>query len=393
MLHVFSGLLFHYIECSRPLILYFLSRNRKIRCDGAKPACHNCSKRNAANNDCDYDAIPKRRGPDRNPGARQRVPRDLKNEFEGPIRHRRRAHPNTSSGSTSGSVTASEKQSSIEPPSNKTPLLILSPINSDTLHVADNFAADSHFLDNTYQDLLETPNAASLGKIPLINDDAFELSTLIVLSQNTNHGYITLTETDDDDDTQGISYEPSLNFNRKVWFDSLLSLYIFPASAQRRALTSMQRQAAAQDITSDIRFLFRESNYWFSFFHVPTFFGNYFDPLRRQRIQPSLVLAMLAMSIFWQSSDIGLGRSGRERALRFRDEAQSALDASINAGWIDETLAQAAWVRFIRSNFLADLKICSSCWRCLRSAHTLFIQQSALAPPWSSSILLSTAFL
>lgn len=50
------------------------------------------------------------------------------------------------------------------------------------------------------------------------------------------------------------------------------------------------------------------------------------------------------MSIFWQSSEIGLGSPGRERALRFRDEAQSALEASFNAGWIDETLAQAAWL-------------------------------------------------
>ena len=72
---------------------------------------------------------------------------------------------------------------------------------------------------------------------------------------------------------------------------------------------------------------------------------NYFDPVQRERIQPSLVLALVAMSTFWQSSEMGLSRQGRDRALRFRDEAQSALDASFNAGWIDETLAQAAWVR------------------------------------------------
>lgn len=61
-------------------------------------------------------------------------------------------------------------------------------------------------------------------------------------------------------------------------------------------------------------------------------------------MQPSLVLALLAMSTFWQSSEVGIGQPGRERALRLRDEAQGALEASVNAGWLDETLAQAAWL-------------------------------------------------
>lgn len=41
---------------------------------------------------------------------------------------------------------------------------------------------------------------------------------------------------------------------------------------------------------------------------------------------------------------MGYGEAGRTRALRFRDEAQASMDASFNAGWIDETLAQTAWV-------------------------------------------------
>ena len=46
------------------------SRSRKIRCDGAKPTCHNCTRRAS---DCKYDAVPRRRGPDKKPGARQRT--------------------------------------------------------------------------------------------------------------------------------------------------------------------------------------------------------------------------------------------------------------------------------------------------------------------------------
>ena len=48
----------------------FYSRGRKIRCDGAKPVCYNCRQRNT--DACEYDSVPKRRGPDRIAGARQR---------------------------------------------------------------------------------------------------------------------------------------------------------------------------------------------------------------------------------------------------------------------------------------------------------------------------------
>lgn len=45
------------------------SRLRKIRCDSTRPACNNCVRRS---NECQYDAVPKRRGPDKRPGTRQR---------------------------------------------------------------------------------------------------------------------------------------------------------------------------------------------------------------------------------------------------------------------------------------------------------------------------------
>lgn len=93
MLHVSSGTdpkktnayLFSYITRGH-------SRTRKIRCDGAKPICHNCGKRASGSSECNYDPLPKRRGPDKTPGARQRVARKMS---EGGCRSRRRA---TSSG-------------------------------------------------------------------------------------------------------------------------------------------------------------------------------------------------------------------------------------------------------------------------------------------------------
>jgi hypothetical protein len=164
------------------------------------------------------------------------------------------------------------------------------------------------------------------------------------------HSYVTELDENGNEKSGGrpeMVNQPSLSFTRDMWWESLLLLYMSPNSTRLRALSPTQRDSAAQGVASDLRFAFRASNYWFSFFHIPTFFGNFFDPLRRRDMQPSLVLALLAMSTFWQSSEVGLGSAGRERALHFRDEAQSALEASVNAGWLDETLAQAAWVSLL----------------------------------------------
>lgn len=45
------------------------SRARKIRCDSTRPGCDNCARRSSQ---CEYDAVPKRRGPDKRPGTRRR---------------------------------------------------------------------------------------------------------------------------------------------------------------------------------------------------------------------------------------------------------------------------------------------------------------------------------
>lgn len=55
------------------------SRARKIRCDSTRPTCHNCTRRG---NECEYDAVPKRRGPDKRPGTRQRSCKKRASEAE-----------------------------------------------------------------------------------------------------------------------------------------------------------------------------------------------------------------------------------------------------------------------------------------------------------------------
>jgi hypothetical protein len=70
-----------------PLSSTFSSRGRKIRCDGAKPVCFHCCQRGGSEQ-CSYDPLPKRRGPDRVQGARTRGPKPK--EGDGQRRRRRR---------------------------------------------------------------------------------------------------------------------------------------------------------------------------------------------------------------------------------------------------------------------------------------------------------------
>ncbi len=90
-----------HILVSRPsrIDLAFTSRTRKIRCDGAKPKCFHCTQREG-NNECTYDALPKRRGPDKVQGARTRGTRP---QGEDPPRRRRRRRSTTVDQAASGS--------------------------------------------------------------------------------------------------------------------------------------------------------------------------------------------------------------------------------------------------------------------------------------------------
>ncbi|KAF9653893.1 hypothetical protein BDM02DRAFT_1113700 [Thelephora ganbajun] len=64
-------------------------RARKIRCDSTRPGCDNCARRSSQ---CEYDAVPKRRGPDKRPGTRRRSckKRPVEGEETPTVRKRRR---------------------------------------------------------------------------------------------------------------------------------------------------------------------------------------------------------------------------------------------------------------------------------------------------------------
>lgn len=144
-----------------------------------------------------------------------------------------------------------------------------------------------------------------------------------------------------------IGAEPSLQFSRDTWWDALIYLYSShsdPRQPRDTLISPAMRGASSQQIMNDIQFLFRASNFWFSFFNISRFFSRLSNPTNRRGLQPSLVLAGLAVANFIRSSEQENGAKGRAWAMRLRDEAQGALEASLNTRWLDETLVQSSWV-------------------------------------------------
>lgn len=353
-------------------------RTRKIRCDGAKPQCHNCSRRSKSGDECTYDAVPKRRGPDKTPGARQRMARDahVGSESDLAASHRRRrkrrevSATNTLSDQTANTDLESDQpqpESLISFPS------IPQPVIDPQLTAMSPFPADGPAGSNSFQPLPLNVLTDAVALVAPSDNEALYRTLTSTEDTNNDFGFATQLDfqlfesyghspprvfiasldneiSETSDESSNITPEPSLDFTRKTWWDSLLAMYT-SSSSYLPSLTATQRHHATESVTADIQFLLRGSNYWFTFINVPQFFGRYFDPVKRERMQPALLPAALAIATFFQSSEAGNGREGRDRAVRLRDVAQGHLEASVNARWIDDSLAQAAWL-------LAFFEIC-----------------------------------
>ncbi|KAG1790494.1 uncharacterized protein HD556DRAFT_1310512 [Suillus plorans] len=271
-------------EISNQVIACRQCRARKIRCDSTRPICHNCVRRS---NECQYDAAPKRRGPDKRPGTRQRS-----------------CKKRPTDGSSPPSLPSKRKRSSVR--------------NDD----------------------FELPRESrGLANVPALRPDGDRIRLQPSLSPagpDFSSSMQTRAASDDSYPHQVEKYRitstPSVQYSRKEWWDNLVMSY------------STTRDQSLKDITSDLSTLFTASGYWLSFVNVPDFVHSLYNPEERSLMQPSLVFAGLALATLMKSSEMELGSAGRERAVWLRDKAQAWLEASMNSQWIDITLAKAALI-------------------------------------------------
>ena len=197
-------------------------------------------------------------------------------------------------------------------------------------------------------------------------------------------------------DLSDITPDPSLQFTRETWFDHVRDLYAVskPVSGDS-SLGLIQYDCGFSMIVDDIRFIFKFSPYWFSFFNVTRFYNNFLDPYRRSCMQPSLLLALLAVSRFLQSGEEESPAEARRLAMLLRDEAQGYLEASLHARAIDIELAEAAWVCALSEEGCRSLLTAldfERCCRSLNSARMPGIKCRGYTRRWTFSTLLSACW-
>ncbi|KIY45620.1 hypothetical protein FISHEDRAFT_49059 [Fistulina hepatica ATCC 64428] len=327
-------------------------RSKKTRCDGAKPVCYNCQHR-TDDHTCTYDSVPKRRGPDKRPGARQRRIREAKLrsgmsfQWDDPSSHLRASHlldcrPESSSHDQVSPQ--SQIDDEVGPCLGGIQTLDMATSSTKNVPLLDTHLEQHHLYNN--KDVVY----AEYGEPSYPNNVKSQSRHNIDIAQRSavDHAYVAnFDEIGCEPDATSffpLFPEPSLAFSQKMWWEALLSLSASMLYDTHGSSTVAARAAAAENIVQELKYLLRTSPYWFSFIHIPSFFAKLCDVRQREGVQPSLILAALAIASLLQGSELRQGRPARENALRYREAAQSSLESSLNANWIDEGLAQAAWL-------------------------------------------------
>ncbi|KAH7888914.1 hypothetical protein F5I97DRAFT_1802765 [Phlebopus sp. FC_14] len=276
-------------ESSNTVIACRQCRARKIRCDSTRPMCHNCTRRS---NECQYDAVPKRRGPDKRPGTRQRSCKKRPTDGSAPpVPHSKRKK-------------AADGQNTQErrgPP--------------DTLSLRTT-ALEHHG---------STLNQSS------VSPQASDFSPSVRARDLPADSYSTHSDRHQVDKFR-VPPSPPVPYDRKEWWDNLLNSY------------SATRDQSLKDIMADLSALFSTTGYWLSFVNVNELVQSLYSPEKLSSMQPSLIFAGLALATFIKSSTIELGPGGHTRALWLRDQAQAMLETSCNSQWVDVALAKAALI-------------------------------------------------
>ncbi|PVF96723.1 hypothetical protein CPB86DRAFT_786652 [Serendipita vermifera] len=333
--------------------------SRKVKCDSQRPQCKNCVRRS---DPCEYDAAQKRRGPDKRPGTRQR---SFKKRPEGldPLARRRRVgrqklettlaqanilsvdkaleqlqEGDLSVYESTGTAIFTTNSAQADWSSNNTPSGVGS-LDTGTIIHDTGFSLLDTLAQTTEHEVQGALYCTPSLQKPLdlfqsfsTPDPVFSMANLIyhprrVTSVNNGGTVVQVLNAYD-----YVPRGPSLIFSKQTWWDNLLTLY------------SHDTTQATQKVFQDLSYILISSTYWLSHIHFGRFIRDLYDPERRLQIQPSLVFATLAVATLMKSSEAGLGKEGRKFALWLRDAAQASLDASVNASWIDPSLAKAALI-------------------------------------------------
>ncbi|KAH9059019.1 hypothetical protein EDB87DRAFT_1577936 [Lactarius vividus] len=321
-------------------------RSRKIRCDSTRPKCQNCLKRG---NDCAYDKVPKRRGPDKRPGTRKRSCKKRQSEGSEPNqpKKQRRGDPFDEDNPARADCKQDEispmtlpvfvpahhkvNKPETDPPAPASSFVVGTPSFPDGYYVK----VSSHRIPPPGPPIprlsismcsathemppLKRQPSPSPAKLASTSQHSLksEVSPELPLSHPFESDLRSPETPSYEDPSPPPADDPVVNYVRNSWWDELLDAY------------APTREQAFKDISNDLKVLSTSSGHWLTFFNVDWFL-------------PNLIDTRTPMAKFVRSSEIELGVCGRLQALKLRDVAKTHLQESWEMQWIDLGLAEAA---------------------------------------------------
>ncbi|KDR67042.1 hypothetical protein GALMADRAFT_1133694 [Galerina marginata CBS 339.88] len=314
-------------EISSVVIACRQCRSRKIRCDSTRPVCNNCHRRS---NDCEYDLVPKRRGPDKRPGTRQRSCKKRPADGSAPPPPKRKR------------TTAERSTEQRElPPSRVKENLQDSKRPSPTSRHVDRHPQDPHY-PHLHPHSGQPPPSPTDLRIPTDPNAHFkpDLSTSYRRTPSYMYDQGSYTKSsyprqldvntfqfpDTNHRKFPIPTSPTIETDQKMWWDKILSTHTL------------------NDIAAELTFLVNNTGHLLSFINLNFLIRRLFGDNERLRIQPSFILSILAMAKLMKSSALEGGGNGLRAAMMLATDAHSAFDDALRFNWVDATLAEAALI-------------------------------------------------
>ncbi|KAF6765530.1 hypothetical protein DFP72DRAFT_204488 [Ephemerocybe angulata] len=311
-------------ETSNVVIACRQCRSRKIRCDSTRPGCNNCARRN---NQCEYDAVPKRRGPDKRPGTRQRSckkrpPPDGTNPA--PPKRKKTSSDRAQEPRESSQPRAKDNLNMAQPSSRSPPTI---PRASDRM-APQGYPYAHHPNASPTTDLRVTTGHPDLLAVKVEQSPTYRREL----------GY-----------DQG-SY-PKSSFPRQLDVNSFPSLGAVPRNINLQPLNGVLAEQLNQNwarllkanpvqvIVSEVAFVVEGTGHYLSFINVDFLEKQLWQDQYRS-IHPGFIWAALALANLMRSSSVGRGQQGLQIALALFHEAKTALDIA----WADATYAYAALI-------------------------------------------------
>ncbi|KAJ3876443.1 hypothetical protein F5051DRAFT_411571 [Lentinula edodes] len=301
-------------ETSTVVIACRQCRSRKIRCDSARPVCTNCHRRK---NVCEYDAAPKRRGPDKRPGTRRRSCKKRPADGSTPPPSKRKktetdevASPNQVSPSTKSKTAMTERKRSLSTDKHgQVPIETTYENTPPGLRISTDNTVIKNHLGRSYPSSMDYDEIHYKSPYP----GPLDINVLRPTEKMVHEKFPSPSS-------------PTVESAQHDWWARFLTTH------------------SIGDIAADAEYLFSDTGHWLSFLNLDYFLQTLYHPEDRLAIRPPLILSILAMATLMKSSQAEFGIKGRERALMYRESARAALESSWNSGWLDPMLAEAALI-------------------------------------------------